>query len=284
MPGILMNETTLEWTLRAIADLELSIGGESSRGWPDRWLNAGHMRCRNGHLSTQAIEAGDSRKCLVCREQLFLTFPEDDTDEPFTISVIRRLRWLVSRGKRIPVIAWNYGPRRVDAEVVEVRPLAVPSVVLRFTDRFGVVQHLETTQAHRIGDVQSQQISGTSGHWLERAGAEALGWFWREPEGSVCPCGCESAVSYTPAGEPTHACPKCRSRVHRRPDRKIASHTVAWVNVGGDLPVGVGCDAWGYTPEQVRERCEREKLEAQRKAQSAERRRRLRRDNRKDPA
>lgn len=64
--------------LKAVAQTEK---GTFFMGWPDRWWDAPHWRCRNGHVSTRYLksEALGYDACLAggCQEPLCLTYPED---------------------------------------------------------------------------------------------------------------------------------------------------------------------------------------------------------------
>lgn len=75
---MLSDRDLLSARLRVVADRE---GGPMFMGWPDRWWDAHHWRCTNGHVSTRVLksEARGRDACLAggCGAPTHLTFPED---------------------------------------------------------------------------------------------------------------------------------------------------------------------------------------------------------------
>lgn len=64
--------------LRAIADAELAAtGGSTFMEWPDRWWDAFLRRCAEGHVSSMTLGTEQGDRCLACRGQVCMTFPED---------------------------------------------------------------------------------------------------------------------------------------------------------------------------------------------------------------
>lgn len=67
---------TLAEQLTRIAAVE---GGSMFMGKPDRWWADPHWRCENLHVSTSFLRTEASGgKCLACRGEIWLTFPEDN--------------------------------------------------------------------------------------------------------------------------------------------------------------------------------------------------------------
>lgn len=72
-----MTDERLCAEIMALAAAEKAAGALMFMEKPDRWYEAPHWRCRNGHVSTMFLKTDAGDKCLECRAYVFLTFPED---------------------------------------------------------------------------------------------------------------------------------------------------------------------------------------------------------------
>jgi hypothetical protein len=70
-------DAVLRERLMKIASLE---GGAMWFGWPERWWDDLHWRCRNDHVSRRYLKSEGLGycACLKCYEPVHLTYPEDE--------------------------------------------------------------------------------------------------------------------------------------------------------------------------------------------------------------
>lgn len=71
--------------LQVLKDIERDEFGEKMfMKLPERWGDAPHYRCPNGHVSTSILIRSEGPKdaCLACCEPVRMTFPEDEEDGP----------------------------------------------------------------------------------------------------------------------------------------------------------------------------------------------------------
>lgn len=76
---LVLTVETLRAQLDLLSTLEATAGAEMFMHRPDRWWDARHWRCVNGHVSTTILISEALRRdaCLACRGEVMLTFPED---------------------------------------------------------------------------------------------------------------------------------------------------------------------------------------------------------------
>lgn len=76
---LVLSVETLRAQLDLLSTMEATAGEEMFMHRPDRWWQARHWRCVNGHVSTSILKSEALRRdaCLACRAEVMLTFPED---------------------------------------------------------------------------------------------------------------------------------------------------------------------------------------------------------------